>query len=110
MDSYFNAFENIVSTLNCSRDIWHLLLQCKLIGKCQEVCAMLSINDSLDYDQVKATVLRNYELVPEAYIQKFRACEKWISQTYSIWNLHERNLKKGVQQVKLALLKSYVSC
>lgn len=36
------------------------------MGKAQEVCT-LSIEDSLNYDIVKATVLRAYELVLEAY-------------------------------------------
>ncbi len=56
--------------------------QCNLIGKAQEVCAALPIEASLDYDTVKAAVLRAYELVPEAYRQKFRACSKQAKQTY----------------------------
>ena len=82
VDSYFNAFERIAATLKWPKDLWSLLLQCKLVGKAQEVCASLSIDDSLDYAVVKATVLRAYELVPEAYRQKFRICEKSANQTY----------------------------
>lgn len=82
VDSYFNAFERIAATLSWPRDVWSLLLQCKLVGKAQEVCATLSIDESLSYDVVKATVLRAYELVPEAYRQKFRACEKSANQTF----------------------------
>ncbi len=82
VDSYFNAFERIAATLKWPKDLWSLLLQCKLVGKAQEVCASLSIDDSLDYDIVKATVLRAYELVPEAYRQKFRTCEKSANQTH----------------------------
>lgn len=36
----------------------------------------------LDYDKVKAAVLRVYELVPEAYRQKFRKFRKSEHQTY----------------------------
>lgn len=36
----------------------------------------MSIDKSLDYEMLKATVLRANELVPEAYGQKLRACEK----------------------------------
>lgn len=39
--------------------------------KAQEVCASLSVDQSLDYDVVRATVLLAFELVPEAYRQKF---------------------------------------
>lgn len=67
VDSYFKAFERIAATLKWPKEVWSLLLQCKLVGKAQEVCASLSIDESLDYYTVKATVLRAYELVPEAY-------------------------------------------
>lgn len=82
VDCYFNVFERIAATLNWPKSVWPLLLQCKLVGKAQEVCTSLTLEDSLNYDIVKATVLRAYELVPEAYRQKFRKCEKTATQTY----------------------------
>ncbi len=82
VDSYFNAFERIASALQWSRDVWSLLLQCRLTGKAQEVCAALSLEDSLDYDVVKAAILRAYELVPEAYRQHFRNHRKNPGQTF----------------------------
>lgn len=62
--------------------MWALLLQCSLTGKAQEICASLPIEQSLDYDIVKAAVLRAYELVPEAYRQKFCAHVKTAKQTH----------------------------
>lgn len=82
VDSYFNAFERIAATLNWPKDVWPLLLQCKLVGKAQEVCATLTVEESLKYEVLKATVLRAYELVPEAYRQKFRSCTKSGNQTF----------------------------
>lgn len=52
------------------------------MGKAQEVCATLIVEQSLDYNVIKAIVLRAYELVPEAYRQKFRKCERTVNQTY----------------------------
>lgn len=69
MDSYFDAYERIAATLNWTKDVWTLLLQCKLVGKAQEVCVLCSQSNSLDYD-VKATVLCAYDLVPEACMYK----------------------------------------
>lgn len=57
-------------------------MQCSLVGKAQEVCAALPIEDSLNYDVVKLAVLRAYELVPEAYRQKFRACSTTAKQFF----------------------------
>ncbi len=82
VDSYFIAYERIATKLSWPNDMWALLLQCNLIGRAQEVCAALPIEASLDYDTVKAAVLRAYELVPEAYRQKFRVCSKQAKQTY----------------------------
>ncbi len=62
--------------------VWSLLIQCTLTGKAQEVCSTLSVVDGLDYDKLKSAVLRAYELVPEAYRQKFRSHVKNVSQTY----------------------------
>lgn len=69
VDSYFSVFERIASALNWYREVWPLLLQCKLMGKAQKVCASLSLEDILDYYMVKAAILCTCELVPEAYRQ-----------------------------------------
>ncbi len=52
------------------------------MGKAQEVCSALTLEQSLDYDVMKSAVLRAYELVPEAYRQKFRKHVKTSSQTF----------------------------
>ncbi|KAF7704204.1 hypothetical protein HF521_021276, partial [Silurus meridionalis] len=61
VDAYFAVFERIATTLNWPKGLWTLLLQCKLSGKAQEACSALTLEQSLDYETVKATVLRAYE-------------------------------------------------
>lgn len=78
VESYFGAFERIAAALK-----WAILLQCKLIGKAQEACASLSMADSLVYDKVKSAIYRVYELVPEAYRQRFRSLRRAAGQTHS---------------------------
>ena len=72
VDGYFSTFERVAGALKWPQEVWLLLLQCRLTGKAQGVVASLSLEDSLNYDVVKATVLRSYELVPEAYRQRFK--------------------------------------
>lgn len=67
VDSYFDAFERIAATLRWSKDVWSALFQCKLVEKAQELSTSLTINQSLDYDIVKATVLQAYELPHKPY-------------------------------------------
>ena len=40
------------------------------------------MEDGLDYEQVKGAILRAYELVPEAYRQRFRGLRKAQNQTH----------------------------
>lgn len=42
----------------------------------------MTLEQSLDYDVMKFSVLRAYELVPEAYLQKIRKHMKTSSQTF----------------------------
>ena len=59
-----------------------LLLQCVLTGAAQEAYASLPVSNSQSYTAVKAAVLKVYELVPEAYRQKFRSWERSSNQTH----------------------------
>lgn len=61
-----------------------LLLQCVLTGKAQEAYSALSTADSENFQKVKTAVLKAYELVPEAYRQKFRGARKYDKQTYIV--------------------------
>ncbi|CAC5371238.1 unnamed protein product [Mytilus coruscus] len=58
------------------------MLQSVFEGKAAEIYSALSSDNSSDYDEVKKEVLKAYELVPEAYRQKFRSYKKFDSQTY----------------------------
>lgn len=82
VDSYFNASERIATALDWPKDMWPILLHCKLVGKAQEVVSSLSLEESLQYDVLKESILRAYELVPEAYRQKFRNHKKSNGQTF----------------------------
>ena len=59
-----------------------MLLQSVLSGKAQKAYAALSAEDCADYDIVKAAILKNDELVPEAYRQRFRGHKKGEGQSY----------------------------
>ncbi|XP_077595648.1 uncharacterized protein LOC144211943 [Stigmatopora nigra] len=72
VEAWFSAFERIALSHKWPEEGWALVLQRKLSGKGLEALSTLSIEDGLVYDKVKAAVLRVYELVPEAYRQKFR--------------------------------------
>ncbi|XP_026019876.1 uncharacterized protein LOC113020278 [Astatotilapia calliptera] len=82
VDTYFNVFERVAASLHWPREVWPLLLQCKLVGKAQEVYSALSLEESLKYDVVKSAILAAYELVPEAYRQRFHNHKRTANQTF----------------------------
>ena len=59
-----------------------MLLQNVITGKAREIYTQLSLEQSSDYDFVKSALLKGYELVPEAYRQKFRNCRRDDGQTH----------------------------
>ena len=71
----------MASNLKWPEDNWVLLLQSSLVGKAREVYSALSVEESAQYSVVKSAILKAYELVPEAYRQRFRNAEKQPNQT-----------------------------
>lgn len=82
VDSYFRVFERITTSLGWPQAVWSLMLQCKLEGKAMEVYSTLSIEEALQNETIKAAILRVYELVPEAFRQKFRNHKKVSTETF----------------------------
>uniref|UniRef100_A0A3B5B1E3 SCAN box domain-containing protein n=1 Tax=Stegastes partitus TaxID=144197 RepID=A0A3B5B1E3_9TELE len=81
-DTFFSLFERVCKVKEWSNKECALLLQCVLTGKAQEAYSCLSIDDSFVYKKIKSAVLKAYELVPEAYRQRFRSWDKTPAQTY----------------------------
>ena len=82
LDKYFVHFEKIANSLEWPQEVWTLLLQSVLTGKAREIYSALPVEKSAQYKEVRQAILKAYELVPEAYRQKFRSCVKQESQTY----------------------------
>ncbi|XP_059812849.1 trichohyalin-like isoform X2 [Hypanus sabinus] len=85
VDSYFLLFEKVAVNQKWPKEQWVALLQSVLKGKAQRVYTALSMEEGEEesYDKVKAAILRSYELVPEAYRQKFRNLKKGWNQMYT---------------------------
>ena len=62
------------------------------MGKAQEIYGSLSVEQSSNYEHVKEAILKAYELVPEAYRQKFRNYLKCNSKTLVEFAREKENL------------------
>ena len=82
VDKYFLHFGKVAENLNWPKEHWTLLLQGVLIGKAREIYTQLDVEQSHHYETVKELILKGYELVPEAYGQKFRNGKKDSNQTH----------------------------
>ena len=82
VDGYFAHFERTALNLGWLKECWSMLLQTVLTGKAQRAYATLPTESCADYNLVKAAVLKSFELVPEAYRQKFRTQRKTENQSY----------------------------
>ena len=121
VDKYFLHFEKIAESLKWSKESWTLLLQSVFIGKAREIYSSLSIKQCQNYDAVKKAVLKAYELVPEAYRQKFRSAKKESNQThvefagvqeqmFDRW-LSSKNVNEDFKQLRqLVLIEQFKEC
>ena len=82
VEKYFQHFEKVAVSLEWPKKMWPVLLQSVLKGKAQETYSSLCEEESFDYERVKMAILKAYELVPEAYRQKFRTFRKCENQTF----------------------------
>ena len=82
IDKYFLLFEKVATDLNWALDKYTILLQCVLKGKACGIYFSLSAERTSDYQVVKATVLKGYQLVPEAYRQIFGNYKKESDKTF----------------------------
>ncbi len=108
-DVFFSLFETMSEERDWPMSIRIVMLQTVITGKAQEAYAALMMEDRKDYNKVKIAILKAYELVPEAYRQRFRSWRKGDRQTHSevvrIWFLI---LIVGVLRPLLMTLKSCV--
>ena len=81
VEKYFPHFEKLAQSMGWPREMWAHLIQSKFNGKARDAYLAMSMADVSDYDKVKSSVLKAYELVPEAYRQRFRKARKEESQT-----------------------------
>ena len=121
VDKYFSLFEKVAQSMKWPKDAWTLLLQSGLVGKVRAVYSALSVEDSGQYEVVKMNILKAYELVPEAYWQKFWNTKKTDKQTYvefgrekemlfDRWCLSKDISQNYLQLCQLMLLKEFKNC
>ncbi|XP_076043867.1 uncharacterized protein LOC143026959 [Oratosquilla oratoria] len=81
-DRFFALFEKMAKLNKWPYDRWTQLVYRSFTGKALDVFSALSEEQVKDYELVKSTVLTSYQLVPEAYRQRFRKRKRESQETY----------------------------
>lgn len=74
--------EELLLTLEGPKDMWPILIQCKQVGKAQEIVSFLSLEKNLKYEVLKYSIL--CELVPKGHRQRFRNHKIYWSSIF-VW-------------------------
>lgn len=72
IDSYLRRFERFAATNKWDKPSWATNLSALLTGKALDVYSRLSDIDAIDYDQLKESLLKRYNLTEEGFRVKFR--------------------------------------
>ena len=71
MDSYLHRFERYAELQGCKRETLAIYLAALLKGTALGVYAMLPPDQANDYDQLKAALLKRFNLTEDGYKQRF---------------------------------------
>ena len=120
VDKYFLHFEKVAHNCHWPKENWTMLLQ-SVLGKTREIFSQLTAEDSANYDTVKRLILKGYELVPEAYRQKFRTLSKSSDKTFyefaqekaqlfDRWCMSEKIKDEYDRLCQLILMEEFQNC
>ena len=121
VDAFFLQFEKVAVQRNWPKETWSTLVQSSFRGRAREIYAAMSLDDALDYNKVKQSVLKGYEWVSEKYRVKFRTWSKKDDVTYAefarkqrMWFerwIMSRNINNDYDKLEeLLLLEQFKNC
>ena len=77
----------MMAAYGVDRSQWVYRLAPHLTGKAQQAYAAMSTEDASTYEEVKAAVLRQYDISTETYRQRFREARLKEGETHRASNL-----------------------
>ena len=83
IDSYLRRFERYATAMSWEKSLWSTHLCALLKGRALDVYALMSVSKVNDYDELKAALLRRYDMTEEGFKRKFRSCRPEAGETFS---------------------------
>ena len=82
MESYLDMFEHVAAQQEWPKETWATQLAGLLLGDALNSYSSLAPASAKDYNLVKATILKRYNISAETYRQRFRTETKKPTQSY----------------------------
>uniref|UniRef100_A0A9J7WW15 SCAN box domain-containing protein n=1 Tax=Cyprinus carpio carpio TaxID=630221 RepID=A0A9J7WW15_CYPCA len=117
VECFLMNFEQIAAACRWPRSDWAVRLVPLLTGKARSAYVNMDINESLVYDEVKAAVLKKYDINPESYRLRFRSTDVRVDEspkelygrlkgTFNKWIQPQNRSKEEVAEV--IILEQYL--
>ena len=81
IEAYLTTFERIMKAHEVKKERWAFKLAPQLTGKAQQAYAAICSEDAEDYEELKAAILRRYEINEDTYRQRFRSATRKEDET-----------------------------
>jgi hypothetical protein len=81
IDAYLKRFERFAENAKWLKEQWATNLSALLQGKALDVYSRLSAEDSTNYDVLKDSLLKRFQLTEEGFRQKLRNCKMEVGET-----------------------------
>jgi len=81
MDSYLGRFERFATCQRWNRADWALYLSALLKGRALDVYSILPAEQANNYDQLKAALLKRYQLSADGFKRRFRSAKPESGET-----------------------------
>ena len=82
IEAYLTTFERLMDGYGVPRTRWSYRLAPNLTGKAQLAFAAMPAADAWDYNQLKAAILKRYDVNQETYRRRFRSARKEADESY----------------------------
>ena len=82
MDAYLQRFERYAIAQKWEEGIWATHLSVLLKGNALSVYALMPASQALDYNSLKAALLKRYDMTEEGFKRKFRSCRPESTETF----------------------------
>lgn len=83
IDSYLRRFERYATAMGWDKSLWSTHLSALLKGRALDVYALMSTAKVSDYDELKAALLRRYDMTEDGFKRKFHSCRPEVGETFS---------------------------